>query len=161
MRKLETATDVERALRELMPVALSEQSQHEIGEMLEDLSGSESRGMGRKARMRRVLFGGAAAAALLVCGFTFFPVMIPEQARPVIASQSSNEAAGEMELLSESDRVEKVLDEGLFVDSGGSAVRKVRVRMVEESRFQDKETGIIVMLTEPREEMYMLPVSKF
>ncbi len=67
----------------------------------------------------------------------------------------------ELIYLSESDRVEAMSDEGLFVDSGGSAVRKLRVRVIEESQIRDEETGIVVMLTEPREEMYMVPVSTF
>jgi len=52
-------------------------------------------------------------------------------------------------------------DEGLYIDTGGSAVRKVRIRVIEESQIRDEETGFVVMLTEPREEMYMVPVSNF
>jgi hypothetical protein len=35
------------------------------------------------------------------------------------------------------------------------------VRVVGESRILDEETGIEVTLTEPRKEMYLLPVSAF
>lgn len=66
-----------------------------------------------------------------------------------------------MVFLTGSDRVEDAEDEGLFVDTGGSAVRKIRFRVVEETQVRDEETGIIVMLTEPREEQYMVPVSTF
>ena len=66
----------------------------------------------------------------------------------------------EMVFLSDVDRW-RISDEGLYVDSGGSAVRKVRVRVVEESQIRDEETGIIVMLTEPREEMYMVAGQHF
>ena len=66
-----------------------------------------------------------------------------------------------MVVLAELDRVENVRDEGLFVDAGGSAVRKMSVRVVGESRILDEETGIEVTLTEPRKEMYLLPISTF
>lgn len=171
MQKLETANEVERALQGLMPVSLSEHSQREIGAMLDELSGSEARDGEKniekyqKPWSRRLAVMGA-AAALITCGFVLFSGsessgMKLDQVLPVATSLIADDAQGATELVSEMDRVEEVSDEGLFVDSGGSAVRKVRVRVVEESRIKDKETGIIVMLTEPREEMYMLPVSHF
>jgi hypothetical protein len=52
-------------------------------------------------------------------------------------------------------------DEGLFVDSGGSAMRRLKVQVVEESKVRDNESGIVVTLCEPREEMYLVPVSTF
>ena len=64
-------------------------------------------------------------------------------------------------MLRQADRVEEVSDDGLYVDAGGSAVRRLRVRVVEESRMRDEETGIVVNLTAPREETYLLPISTF
>lgn len=163
MQKLDTAKDVERALLGLMPVALSDHSQREIGEMLDELAGVEDRNVAVRPWFRRLGIAGA-AAALITCGYVFLLDSGDSdmgQVASIMTFQSAGDAVGELELVSEMDRVEEVSDEGLYVDSGGSAVRKVRVRVVEESRIKDKETGIIVMLSEPREEMYMLPVSHF
>jgi len=158
VRKLETADDIEKALSGLMPVALSGRVCGEIGDALDELAGD--------TRMESAKFGKwpaiAGVAAAIALGLVVF---LPEsEAGPRSAEAESSQAEdgkSEMVFLTESDRIENVADEGLFVDAGGSAVRKVRVRVVEESRIRDEETGIVVMLTEPREELYMVPVSNF
>ena len=66
-----------------------------------------------------------------------------------------------MVVLAETDRVEEMSDAGLFVHAGGSAIRKLRVRVVEESRVRDRETGIELTVTAPRQETYLVPVSTF
>ena len=151
--------DLEKALFRLMPVAMSEEARDRMETMIDGLAGDSkvSRFDFRKAA-KRLAVGGIAAAI----GFGVY-LSIPSQRELVESAPISDQGdlPPELVFLSESDRVEGVSDEGLFIDSGGSAVRKVRIRVVEESQIRDEETGIIVMLTEPREEMYSVPVSTF
>jgi hypothetical protein len=98
---------------------------------------------------------GGIAAALAIAAFAF--PSSDQEAAPI----AGNVEDDGMVVIAELDRVENVHDEGLFVDAGGSAVRKMSVRVVGESRILDEETGIEVTLTEPRKEMYLLPVSAF
>ncbi len=159
MHKLDpTHAEMEKALLELMPVALREESQARMEAMIDGLCGASNVGGSgfRKAWNRLVATG--IAAALMVAIFLSVNLSKPE-AVPVADSKLFT--SPELVLLTESDRVEKVSDDGLFIDTGGSAMRKVRFRVVEESQIRDEETGIVVMLTSPREEMYMVPVSTF
>lgn len=157
-----TFDEMEKALLRLMPVAVSEEAQHRMDALLEDLScDSKVTGFDFRRPLRRVVGTGLAAAL----GFGIF-LSLPPGESPTIAlgntpDANSSDLPPELVFLSEADRVEGFSDEGLYVDSGGSAVRKVRVRMIEESHIRDEETGIVVMLSEPREEMYMMPVSTF
>jgi len=158
VRRLETADDIEKALLGLMPVALSDRATEEIEGVIDELSGEVS---GKSAKFVNWPALTGVAAAIAVGLVVFFPD--PEVAKDS-ANSNVSQADGEvpeMVFLAESDRVEGVEDEGLFVDTGGSAVRKLRVRVVVESRLRDEETGFVVMLTEPRDEFYMVPVSEF
>ena len=95
-------------------------------------------------------------AAALLLGLVIFHSGDDALQAPVAAAKESD-----FLLLNGEDRMEGMSDEGLFVDSGGSAMRRLKVQVVEESKVRDNESGIVVTLSEPREEMYLVPVSTF
>jgi len=153
MREADRYDAMEKALLQLMPAALSETAQAGMEAQLDELSGSAEvlrHGFPHWAKW----LGGIAAAVTI--GVFAFPFGSQESAPLVGIAEDDG-----MVVITELDRVEKVLDEGLFVDAGGSAVRKMSVRVIGESRILDEETGIEVTLTEPRREMVLLPVSTF
>jgi hypothetical protein len=156
MRKPDAHEEMEKALMRLMPVGLSEGAQSEIEAQIDELSGEVGVVRYDFSRPAKWLAATGIAAAVAI-GVAVFPIG-GEKSSPVSAAPQVDPG---LVFLTASDRVEDVSDEGLFVDAGGSAIRKVRVRVVEESRIRDEETGIVVMLTEPREEMYSVPVSTF
>jgi hypothetical protein len=100
---------------------------------------------------------GIAAAAALV--FTF-PLSKSVNSPPVFPIAAA-ESIPEMELIGESGRIEKTTDEGWVADSQGRTMQAVRVRVVEENTLRDQETGIVVHISEPREELLLFPVNAF
>lgn len=154
MRKLETAEDIDKALSRLMPVALSQR----VTEEIEDEIDARAIELSQPARWKAII----GAAAVISLGVLIF-FLKPEVGTEHVAAINPKAAVEmpDMVFLAETDRVEDVEDEGLFVDAGGSAVRQVRVRVVEESRIRDEATGIIVMLSQPREELHMVPINSF
>jgi hypothetical protein len=64
-------------------------------------------------------------------------------------------------VVSESGRVEDMVDVGWSETPDGSAMRTLRLRVVEESRLRDEETGIVMNISQPREEFLLMPVSTF
>ena len=153
MREAVRYEEMEKALLRLMPAALSETAQAEIETQLDELLGSAEVLRHDFSRWAKWLGGIAAAVTIGVFAFPFGN----HESSPLAGSEEDDG----MVVITELDRVENVLDEGLFVDAGGSAVRKMSVRVVGESRILDEETGIEVTLTEPRREMVLLPVSTF
>lgn len=153
MRDADPCDEMEKALMRLVPAALSESAQAEMEARLDELSGDAV--VIRQGFPRWAKWLGGIAAASAVGAFAFHS---GSQETAPLAGVAQDEG---MVVLTELDRVENVRDEGLFVDAGGSAVRKMSVRVVGESRILDEETGIEVTLTEPRKEMYLLPVSTF
>jgi hypothetical protein len=153
MRETDPYDEMEKALLRMMPVALSDSTQAAMEARIDELAGDGE--VVRHVFSRPAKWLGGIAAAVAVGLFAF-----PSGTREA-APLAETAADDGMDLLTESDRVEDVRDEGLIVDAGGSAVRKMRVRVVGERRIRDRRTGIEVTLTAPREEMYLLPVSTF
>ncbi|MGJ8644998.1 MAG: hypothetical protein ACSHX9_16465 [Luteolibacter sp.] len=154
MQERDIIRETEEALQRLIPVGLSEGLHEELEASFDELA-DESTIDFRAAVKWAAGIGVAAAVVLgLFLGFTK-----DQMSGDRLAALS--EAEPDVVFLEESDRVEDVSDEGLYVDAGGSAVRKLRVRVVEETRMRDEETGIVVDLSAPREETYLVPISTF
>ena len=144
---------IETIMARLMPPALSEDCQSGIDEMLDDLAGP-SNIVGISWLSRCLIGGGIAAGIGALCAI--FP-MIQKSPQPVVAA---NSAAG-FSLESGSERIESVTDEGWRKDSEGSTMHAVRFNTVRETQVRDKESGMLVRISEPREEILMMPISEF
>ncbi len=156
MGKSDELTKVEKALQRLMPSAISEELRAETEAMLDELSGPRGITLSSAPKRRRWI-PATAAAITLICASGFYVKTHTDRSVSVVV----DDIVPQLVSLAESDRIERVSDDGLYVDAGGSAVRKVRVRVVEESQMRDEESGIVFSVSEPREEMYLVPVSNF
>ena len=151
---------VETILARLMPPALSDASQREIESMLDTLAGAPAESLPAKrtgiAWFRRIVTGGIAAAGVAAA------LIFPLASRPAPSGKSSaaNPPAG-MVLVSESDRIVSMTDDGLQEDADGSTMHALRLNVVEENSLLDEETGIVMQVSQPREEILLMPVSSF
>jgi hypothetical protein len=158
---------VETVLARLMPAALSENGQAGIEAMLDELAetapAADSAVVRRVSGRRWMISGGIAAAAAGIAALLVFPITsAPSQ--PGVAvndSNSSNSYFPEVVLLDETDRIESMTDEGWQEDFDGSSMRVMRLSVVQENSFLDEETGIVMQVSQPREEMLLMPVSTF
>ena len=166
---MQTPDSIEAALSRLMPPALSDSGQRSIEAMLDELAvTAPSAAAIRRRRVRGLwLFipTGIAAALAAIAGLALQPEPGPAPvaaADPVPAATAvAEEPAPGLVLVSESSRVEQLSDEGLVGNPDGEAMRAVRCRVVDANTFRDEETGIVVQVTEPREETILMPVSIF
>lgn len=166
---------IEDILARLMPPALSEEGQRGIEAMIDELAG-ESEPVQQIPVVaegpvlevvhspwpRRIAAAGI-AAAVAVLAATFVPTSYGPALDSVAAldSQAMEELPPEFVLVSESDRIESSTDEGWVEDSDGSTMRALRLNVVEENNIRDEETGIVVQVSEPREEILLMPISAF
>jgi hypothetical protein len=153
---------IETVLARLMPPALSESGQQAIEAMLDELAAAAPAiPASVPVRSRFVRFAvplgiAAALAALAALVPRHEPITIPSaagQAAPVTGSG--------LVLVGESDRIEAMSDEGWLADPEGDAMQAVRVRVVEANTLRDEETGIVVQVSDPREEVILMPVTVF
>ncbi len=146
---------IETVLARLMPTALSADGQAKMDAMLDDLA-VHSRNEVPTVRYRWVLGTGIAAAIGMVCAIFPWSGKAPQ----VVQKFASKTAAG-LVLISESSRVESMTDEGWQEDADGAAMQALRLNVVHENSLRDEETGMIIHISEPREEILLTPVSAF
>lgn len=157
---------VETILARLMPPALSEAGQRDIAAMLDELEMAgaptpqpvPARPVSPVVRFRRPLIGGLAAA--VAAAAVAWPLVFPPSPAPA-ATTSTEDHAPEMVLVSESGSIRSMSDDGWREDADGSAMRALHLSVVEENKLFDEETGIVMLVSEPREELLLMPVSTF
>jgi hypothetical protein len=156
------ADPIETILARLMPPALSQNCQEEIEAMIGELAGPEPEKVVEISSGRwlvRCLIGGGIAAAIGAV-FAIFPVM-QESRDSRVAMSLPQESTSGFVLVSESDRIESMIDEGWREGADGSAMHAMRLSAVEENSVLDEESGMVVKISEPREEILLMPVSAF
>lgn len=153
--------EIEEMLGRLMPVAVSEEGQRSMDAMLDELCGPDEVEVPAVEKRRYWKYLVAPAGIAAATAFVFFHPA-ERASKPVeIAVPVQGLEVDEMALMGESDRIEALADEGLVADSGGGVMQAVRVRVVGEDTFRDEETGIVVQISEPREEMLYYQVNGF
>lgn len=150
---------VEAALARLMPPGLKQDFQLELEEMIDDLAGElpvapvATASISRRGRW--LAAGGMAAAVAGLC------VALPSFSPSQVAAVLPHDPSSGLVLVSESGRIESMTDEGWQEDRDGFAVHAVRLNIVEENQVRDEETGMIVQISQPREELLLSPISAF
>lgn len=151
--------EIEAILARLMPTAMSERAEAEIGETIDQLAmdaGFDIPAI-RPAAARWPWVSGAAAAAV----FAAFVFWNPQS----VSQQSADTPAGidtpELVRISHSDTLQSVVQEGWSDDVGGKPHQALRLHMVAQQQILDEETGIVMTVSEPREEVLLVPVHTF
>jgi predicted RNA-binding Zn-ribbon protein involved in translation (DUF1610 family) len=149
---------IETILARLMPAALSEHCQTDIEKMVSELAGAPPENVVAISSGKwivRSLIGGSIAAAIgAMCAI--FPLIHRPSGITAAQIPDSASPAGFV-LVSESDRIESVTDEGWLKDSEGSPMHSVRLKTVQENKVRDEQSGMVVQISEPREEILMMP----
>lgn len=157
-------SSIEDALARLMPKAISEEGQRSLDAMLDELCGEEEPAADVVPMPRRGVKGGwqilvtSGLAACLALVITFRSETTERGSSMPMAAAIPEQ---NLVLVSESDRIEKMSDEGWMADPQGGMMQAVRMRVVEENSLRDEETGIVVRISEPREELLLIPVNHF
>lgn len=156
---MQTPDSVETILARLMPPALSEAGQRNIEEMLDQLAIEAPPVIaGPAPKPRRFWWAGGIAAAGIL-GTWLLPFGSAPRQIPVAAAPDAYQP--EVVLIGESGRIESMTDEGWQEDTDGAAMQATRLNVVEEDSVLDEETGIVMKIREPREEILLMPVSSF
>lgn len=174
---------IEAALGRLMPPGLSEDGLSSIHAMLDELAaqalpadGTPAVAAGQPAALaipparRRVLVPGWLAASGIAAALAFVATLEtgprPDEALMAVLEAESPPAmagfaASGLVLVGEFDHIETMTDEGWVTDPDGVAMEATRLRVIEGTTFLDEETGVLVQVSEPREEIFLTPVTAF
>jgi len=147
---------IEAALARLMPVALSDSGERSIHETLDELAGDLP--VDRWQIRRQWGIGLGIAAATVVGFFIAWPSL---HAPAPAALAMDQESISPVEWVANTDRIESLQDEGRISGADGDALQAVSVRVVAENTLRDRETGYTLNISEPREELVLMPVTSF
>jgi hypothetical protein len=156
---MESPEDIEKALSRLMPAAFSEEGKRSLDQLIDGLAAGETvADLPRKSVWPWLGGIGAAAAALVVA--LNLPAAGP-LAPETVPGRSAPATERGIVLIQQTERVETAVPEDWMSETDGVAHRAWRVRVVDEERLRDIETGYEVLVSRPREEVILMPVSDF
>ncbi len=156
---MESPEEIEKALSRLMPAAISEEGKRSLDELIDGLAAGETVvQMPRKSAWPWLGGIGAAAAAVVIA--LNLPTGSPVPADVAVAPPAPVLEGG-IVLLQQTERVENAEPDGWMSETDGVAHRAWRVRVVDEERLRDLETGYEVLVSRPREEVILMPVTAF
>ncbi|WP_193213179.1 hypothetical protein [Luteolibacter marinus] len=159
---MESPEEIEKALSRLMPSAISEKGQRSLDELIDSLAAGEEQVAEMPRKSRLPWWGGVGAAAAAVVVALSLPTgnQAAVDHSQVQVERTGNSNGGIL-LLGQSKRVEAAEPQDWMSESDGVAYRAWRVRVVDEERVQDLETGYEVLVSCPRDEVRLLPVTAF
>lgn len=149
---------IETILARLMPSALSQGAHVDIEDLIDDLAGPEMVQISSSLSLLNRWMIGGGIAAVLAGLLAALPLI---QSGPKSTSLAALAAPSRMVLVSGSDRIESMTDEGWQETADGSAMHAVRLSAVEENSVRDEESGMVVQISEPREEIFLTPINAF
>ena len=159
---MESPEDIEKALARLMPSAISEKGQRSMDDLIDGLAAGETVAVElppMKKPSRLPWFGaiGAAAAAVVVA------LSLPQggSAPAAVVENAPKAEEGNVVLIGSSEVVEDAVPEDWMSETDGVPHRAWRVRVVDQERLRDVETGYEVLVSRPREEVRLMPVTSF
>lgn len=157
---MESPEDIEKALSRLMPAAFSEEGKRSLDQLIDSLAAGEPVVVAMPRKSPFPWLGGIGAAAAAVLLALDLPAGGPPATVPGISQTAADGTAG-IVLLQQSERVEAAVPEDWMTEADGVAYRAWRVRVVDEERLHDVQTGYEVLVSRPREEVRLIPVSSF
>jgi hypothetical protein len=163
---MESPEDIEKALARLVPSAISDRGQRSLEDLIDSLAAGESAGeealveMPQPRRKPWRWIGGIGAAAAAVALALVIPAGTPEDSASFAANPIPREKDGFL-VLGQSKHVESAVPEDWTSEADGVTHRAWRVRVVNQERVQDLETGYEVLVSQPQEEVILRPVNTF
>lgn len=170
---MDSPPTIEEKLRQLAPASISEDGQAMLGQVIDQLAGveprqSQARGGENPAAtihsgMKHWPWKAAAALALLTV-----PTMMwldQDDSAPSLTTTASTGdplAASELVILKSTNRIDGRVEDGLIIPRDGSNPHyRYRYSVTDEEQVRDAQTGTIITLRQPRQEVVTIPVTQF
>ncbi len=160
--------DLERRLESWATHDISEDAQLSCDDLINRLAGIEasekSLDMISSGRRKPWLWSSAAALTLgLLIWIAYDKTIFKESDASLVTADSITAVqTSDFTLLRSVNRVDAREDDGLIIPNDGTApYYRYRYHVVDEEQVRDKETGAVITLRQPRQEVITVPVTQF
>lgn len=160
---------LEEKLEGLVPSPLSEGGERMLEDRIDELAGVDSEARPAEQAAPTVFWSRRVAAVVLVLAIPVVMIqMKPERPDDTSLAMLDADLAPsvpvhpEMILLKSTKLIDGREDDGLIVPADGAAPHyRYRYRVVDEEQVRDPETGAVITLRQPRQEVVTIPVTEF
>lgn len=154
---MDELSSIERSLERLAPRGFSATGEASLNTLIDELSGETTEQKGSRVIKWQWALGFAAALAMALLSWANFTHNDVPTGLARHAAEDSR-----VELIVESEGVVEADNQAtLLADLEGGLHRAWNVRVINEERFRDLQTGYEVTVTRPRDELVLLPVTSF
>ncbi len=164
---MDNSLSIEEKLRRLVPPSLSETAQVKLEETIDRLAGVEPH-CANTAKAENKKFWpwkAAAAVALLAAPVVMYQMQSAPQPDALLAIRDVGDVsdlAPELVVLKTSCRIDACEDDGLIIPTDGAAPHyRYRYSITNEEQVRDAETGTVITLRQPQQEVLTIPVTQF
>lgn len=164
---MESPEDIEKALARLVPSAISERGQRSLDDLIDSLAAAEGEEaivampQPRRTKPWGWISGIGTAAAAITLALVLPETESVKSGGVAIADPAPAEDKESFVVLAQSQHVESAEPEGWTSEADGVTHRAWRVRLVNQERVKDVETGYEVLVSQPQEEVILRPVNTF
>jgi len=151
--------DIHAILARLMPPALSEEASQSIGETIDQLALDSALDLPTVSSARTLwpwLVGAAAAFALAA-----LVLWNTSTTAPTTPTAHTPPPSSDLVRISHTDTLQSLVQEGWRDDPSGTPHQTLRLHMLAQHQILDEQTGIVMTVSEPREEILLVPVHAF
>ncbi len=155
---------IEEKLNRLVPSGVSTRAQRGLEDTIDRLAAASGLGdgSGSPGVMAHWAWKAAAVVALIAAPVVMFRTLPGKTVESPALAAITPEAAAGLVVLSSTQQIVATEDDGLIIpEDGGTPHYRFRYQVSDEERLRDPETGTIVTLRQPRQEIHTIPVTLF
>jgi hypothetical protein len=163
---MEPFKSIEEKLAQLVPPALSDEGQRNLEDLIDDLSGVDADlAKSNAARFPKGLVWKAAAvlalsASIVIIRSTF--VLEDHTALLTHNDQVAHSNIAEMVVLSSTKLIGGRENDGLIVPIDGTTPHyRYRYHVIDQEQVKDPDSGLVITLRQPRQEVLTIPITQF
>ena len=157
---------IEDKLARLVPPALSCEGQRKLEDLIDNLSeADEPRAKSHFHIRPKGLFWAAAAVLFFSASIVLVrPALFSEEKKSLtaISNQTDHARGSEMVVLTSTKLIDGRKNDGLIVPiDGASPHYRYRYHVIDEEQVKDPDSGLVITLRQPRQEILTIPVTQF
>lgn len=161
---MEPFNSIEEKLAQLVPPALSDEGQRKLEDLIDDLSGAHEDPAQTNARTlpQGLVWVTVAAVLLLSASIVLVQSTFSPEEKTTITPLNDHGGIQEMVVLTSTKLIDGRENDGLIVPSDGTAPHyRYRYHVIDEEQVKDPDSGIIITLRQPRQEILTIPITQF